>query len=220
MFPVGKLGDHEGGEHDDTSGDFPGRHGFPEEEATAYGGEDRFQAHDYRCQSRRSVFLPYDLEGKGDAHFQDGDVQYRDGTVEDRLKLYGFGKKRGDAGEYACQHEHHEGQLHRVDSFREIVDYQYLERVSYGTAQYETVPQLQGKALGDAKQIETCRRHGDADPCHLSYFFPHEEQEERNDDDAHGGDEPGLSCRRVDQSHLLERSGYEIGNASQQSAQP
>ena len=101
----------------------------------------------------------------------------RDGAVEDRLKLYGFGKKRGDAGEYACQHEHHEGQLHRVDSFREIVDYQYLERVSYGTAQYETVPQLQGKALGDAKQIETCRRHGDADPCHLSYFFPHEEQE-------------------------------------------
>lgn len=141
-FPVGKLGDHKGGEHDDASGDFPGRHGFTEEEAAAYCGEDRFQAHDYRCQSRRGVFLPYDLEGKGDAHFQDGDVQYRYGAVEDRLELYGFGKKRGDAGEYACQHEHHEGKLHRVDSFRKIVDYQYLERVSYGTAQYEAVPQL------------------------------------------------------------------------------
>ena len=65
-----------------------------------------------------------------------------------------------------------------------------------------------GKPLATrAQKIEAHERDDRADPVHELHAELHEQTEEGDEDDIHGGDEAGFSDRRVDDAVLLDDAG-------------
>ena len=85
FYRDGDLGQHYRDKHQLAAGDFPGSHGFFQQQATEKHGEHRFQAHDQGSCGRLNMLLTDDLQGIGCTHGEEAGLGQREPAIENGI---------------------------------------------------------------------------------------------------------------------------------------
>ena len=113
-FPARKLGQHNGGKHDDTAGDLPAAQPLPQDDPACQYGDTGFQAEDQRRDGGVHSLLADDLQSVGDAAGQDARIENRNPGRKQTGDPGILQKESRDAGQDAAHGELDAGHFHSV----------------------------------------------------------------------------------------------------------
>ena len=183
-------------------------------------GDAGLQGKDQGSYCRVYILLTYNLQGVGNTTGHDAGIQDWKPCGEDRGNLRVFQDQSRDHGQDSADQKLDAGKLYPVCFRGKMINDQNVQGKEKSTHQDQNVSLSNGKAVCDAKQVETNQCHYNRNPDKRTAFLFQEKSDDRDNDNVACSDKTCFSDSCVLDTELLEAAGSKEGGAAGDSTRP